>query len=324
MCARRSSGHVGVPMSRALITGGAGFVGRYLIHYLHGLASGLEIFVMDTASPEENLDAEFVAADVTQRDQVVSVFRQVSPDLVFHLASPDRKQDLGTLTRVNVVGTSYVLEAASTAKGARPRVILASSSAVYGPGEEEGPLRGENSRLRPVTHYGVSKAAAELVAVREVLVSATHVVVARLFNVIGPGQPRGFVCADLAHRFAEAEGRADGGRISVGRLDARRDFIDVRDVAAAFWALAQGGKPGEAYNICWGSTHSVQQIVDVLGGLSSARFELTSEPARPNPADVKEQLGDNRKIIADTGWHPRISLEESLSEMLLDARGSCC
>lgn len=311
--------------SAAIITGGSGFIGRFLIEHLVAVAPELKLYVLDTGSPSSELDVEWISADVTQREHLGTVFQRLKPSFVFHLASAGREQEPASLFRVNMLGTLHVLEAARTSlRTGHPRVLCVSSSAVYDT-TEAGRAIQETHRLRPVTPYGVSKAAAELVAFREAIVSEVQAVIARPFNVIGPGQPEGFVCADIVRHVIEAERGSGNGVVRVRRLDTKRDLIDVRDVAAAFWELAQLGESGEAYNVSTGSSYSIQQVLDVLAGFSTTQFDVACDPEQVDTrVDVKEQTGDNGKIITHTEWRPKISSEESLGDMLAYARTSCC
>lgn len=308
----------------AIITGGSGFVGHYLVRHLTEAAPELKLIVLDPASPSGELGVEWMPTDITSREHVVDAVRRSKPAFIFHLASAERGQEPSTLFRVNMLGTLHVLEAASgAAPKDDPRVLCVSSSAVYGTAESGEALR-ETDRVRPVTLYGVSKAAAELVVLRETTVSQVHAVIARPFNVIGPGQPQGFVCADIVRRVVRAERGLDGGLVRVGPLDTRRDFVDVRDVAKALWELAQRGESGEAYNIAAGS-YAIQDVVDTLARLSTSPFDVVCEGERSHGrADIREQMGDNRKITEHTAWRPRITLEESLRDMLVYERTSCC
>jgi len=313
-------------MSRTVvITGGSGFIGRALVRHVASVAPGLRIVLIDQAEPSQDRHVEWMPADITDVGAVRRVFEQVRPTDVFHLASAVRAKDAATLLHVNSLGTAHVVEAATSLGGDRPpRFILASSAAVYGASSGENPIR-ESEPLRPVTHYGVSKAAAELSALREGYVNGLPVVIARPFNVLGPGQPEGFVCTDLARRVVEVESGGGADRVLAMRLDTSRDFVDVRDVAAALWTLAEEGEAGEAYNVCSGSCHSIQEVLDVLRALSIADFDVEcSEGAAPTRLDVKQQTGDNRKIVSDTAWRPAYSFEQSLEDVLEEVRASCC
>ena len=249
-----------------MIIGGGGFVGKALIDHLSAEEPEISLVVVDAADPPADRPGmEWLTVDIADREQVDAAFRRVEPELVFHLASADRRVGLETLTRVNVFGTMHVLQALRVCQQRRrPRVLYVSSSAVYGPAVD-GQASSETGRMRPVSEYGISKAAAELIVQREVAVSDVEAVIVRPFNIFGPGQPSGFVCADMVRKVVEAERAGGSESIPIRRPAARRDFVDVRDVVKAFWAVIRQGQPGGTYNVSCGRALSVQQIADALG-----------------------------------------------------------
>jgi GDP-4-dehydro-6-deoxy-D-mannose reductase len=198
-------------------------------------------------------------------------------------------------------------------------VVAVISADIYGRvGLDELPLR-EDAPLRPLSPYGASKAAADLVCLQAYLGYGLDVIRARPFTHIGPGQSARFVASALASRIAVAE--RDGlGSIPVGTLDTRRDFTDVRDVVRAYRLLAEHGRAGEAYNICSGVDVSIQALADALVGLARRPVRLEFDPSLARPADVPVLRGDPTRIHALTGWKPEIPLAVTLQDLLDDWR----
>jgi GDP-4-dehydro-6-deoxy-D-mannose reductase len=197
-------------------------------------------------------------------------------------------------------------------------VIL--SSEVYGNASGEAPLR-EDAPLRPVTPYGASKAAADLVALQMHLADHLDVVRIRPFGHTGPGQTDQFVVPALAMRIARAE--RDGiDEIPVGSLDAVRDLSDVRDVVRAYRLLALDGDAGEAYNVCSGAGVSIRQIAETLLGHARRDIRLVTDPALVRAVDAPRMVGDNTKLRARTGWAPEFPLEATLADVLDAARAT--
>ncbi len=144
---------------------------------------------------------------------------------------------------------------------------------------------------------------------------------ARPFNHIGPGQDARFVVASFARQLA---GIAAGGPpiMHVGNLEAERDFLDVRDVAAAYVLLVANGRAGEVYNICSGRTVAIREVLRQLITIARVPVEIRDDPERMRPSDLPILSGDATKLRAETGWEPRIPLAASLRDIYDGARGA--
>lgn len=286
---------------RALVTGASGFVGRHLV----------------SALTEAGDVAVASSADITDRDAVIDEFAGAQADVVYHLAA---QADVGgswdrpiETLRVNAEGTMNVLDAARLC-GAQ-RVVAVTSADLYGKVSEADMPLTEAQPLRPVSPYGASKAAADMICVQAGLGYGLDVIRVRAFNHLGPGQSDHFVASAIASRIARAE--AEGARIvRVGNLDARRDFTDVRDVVRAYRALMIDGEPGEAYHVCSGRDRSVRELADILIAHSTADITLETDPELMRPVDLKVLRGDNTKISDRTGWSPTIPIEQTLRDLL--------
>lgn len=296
---------------RALVTGAAGFAGTHLVAHLR--ACGDEVFVTDRRHGGPDL-----LDGPGWRDHVA----ELRPDAVYHLAAqasvPASWADPATTVRVNVEGTLHVLLACRDA--AVGRVLMVSSSDVYGQVPEASqPLR-ESAPLRPVTPYAASKAAAEQLAVQAHLGWGLDVVRVRPFNHLGPGQDDRFVAGALAARVVDAE-RPDGaGRVAVGNLSAKRDFTDVRDVVRAYRLALVGGEAGEVYHVCSGRAVAIAALAETMVRLAVRPVELVTDPALLRPVDVPLLVGDAGRLRAATGWAPEIPLEQTLCDLLEDYR----
>jgi GDP-4-dehydro-6-deoxy-D-mannose reductase len=224
--------------------------------------------------------------------------------------------ELGTY-RANVEGLINVLSACRDA--GMPRVVAVLSADVYGKVRAEDLPLDEDTRFRPVSPYAGSKAAADLVCLQAYLGFGMDVIRARPFTHVGPGQSAKFVASAIASRVAIAE-RDHLDTVSVGRLDTRRDFTDVRDVVRAYRLLAQFGAAGEAYNICSGTDISIEQLADTLLSCASRPLHLVPDPALQRPADVPVLRGDPSRLHELTGWKPEIPLATTLADVLDDWR----
>jgi GDP-4-dehydro-6-deoxy-D-mannose reductase len=296
---------------KALITGGAGFVGTYLA--AECVAAG------HVAVPVDRIGE--VTLDITDRAAVQEAFAKIQPEVVYHLAAlahvGDSWSDPTNVLRVNIEGTANVLDAAR-ACGVR-RVIVIGSSEEYGLVEPEDlPLR-EDSPLRPSTPYGVSKIAASFLALQAHIAHGLDVVRVRPFSHTGPGQSSQFLVPALAQRIATAE-RDGADEIVVGSLDPVRDISDVRDVVRAYRLLAERGTPGAVYNVCSGTGVTVREIAERLIAAARRPLRITVDPALVRPIDVPLFVGDSTLVRRDTGWRPEHALDETLTDVLEHAR----
>jgi GDP-4-dehydro-6-deoxy-D-mannose reductase len=291
---------------RALVTGSNGFVGHHLIAHL--LDHGDEVLGIDRE------------VDVTDEDAVREVFTTYRPDVTYHLAalthvgeSWDRANEF---TRVNVVGTHRVLDAAFDAVPSSTTVVV-STSEVYGiVGEEDQPLR-ETFRVAPANPYSSSKVEAEHVAHDAMRLRGQRVVIARPFNHLGPGQSANFVVPALVTRLLDARERGDR-QISVGDLSTRRDFSDVRDVVRAYRLLAEFGLSGEVYNIASGHDVALSDIAAQLVSQLAPDVALVVDATLLRPVDIPIFRGSYQKLNEATGWSPQISLHQTLEDVVSD------
>jgi GDP-4-dehydro-6-deoxy-D-mannose reductase len=240
------------------------------------------------------------------------------PDAIIHLAGQSNvpisfKDPEGTLSN-NILGSLHLLDACRTCV-VDARLLVVSSNEVYGPVlEAEQPIH-EGRALRPVNPYAVSKAAQEMLALQYAQSYGLDVVVARPFNHIGPGQTDRFVVSAFARQIVEVE-RGIRTVVSVGNLDAARDFTDVRDVCRAYIALVERGVRGGIYNIGQGSSIQIGGLLDRLCRLAHVHVTVERDPALMRPSDAPVMLADTSRLRTATDWQPEIPLDQSLRETL--------
>ncbi len=291
------------------VTGAGGFVGPHLIRHLE--AGGDEVVTTDRADG---------GPDITDQPALAAVFTDA--EVVYHLAgqadvAASWRDPTGTF-RANGEGTVAVLAAAVQA-GVR-RVVVVSSAEVYGLVAPEAMPIAEDAPLHPASPYAASKAAAEMAAMQWSR-TGLEVVVARAFNHLGPGQSERFVASAIAGRLVRAA--AAGEReISVGNLEARRDFTDVRDVVRAYRLLGTAAEPDRAYNVCSGVDHAVAELVAMLLDRTDPAIALVPDPELQRPSDLPVLRGDNTAIRAATGWEPTIDLGTTLDDVVEAARAA--
>jgi GDP-4-dehydro-6-deoxy-D-mannose reductase len=308
---------------RIFITGATGFAGSHLVDRL--LADGHQLFALvHVATSHQQLPAhpqvQEMPGDLLNLSSLKRAVTEARPDVIFHLAgqaSPavSWKEPAFTLA-VNAGGTANLLEAA-VAYG-RPRVVIVSSAEIYGRISADMLPLTENSVPQPLHPYGISKVAAGQLTAIYWQRYQLPVVEARPFNHIGPRQTTGFVAPDFASQLAAIKLGQKKAIMSVGNLDAQRDFTDVRDVAAAYLRLAENGQPGETYLICSGKAVTIGHILDTLVELAQVEVQVREDPARMRPSDTLCLYGSYAKIEEHSGWRPQISLRKSLADTLQD------
>ena len=312
---------------KALITGISGFVGSHLAEYL---LQETDWQVAGTIfGPETNIAAladrlELYPAELSRLEVMTFILERAQPDAIFHLAaqplvSAAHRDPWGTL-ETNIRMNLNVLEGAARVCP-DCRVLIVGSSEEYGlVAPEELPI-DEETPLRPLNAYALSKVAQDLMGLQYHLTHRLHVIRARPFNHIGPRQRKGFVTPDFASQVAAIEAGLQPPIMEVGNLTARRDFSDVRDVVRAYVALIRRGEAGQVYNIGSGESHAVQEVLDALLALSRVPIEVRQDPARMRPSDVPDVVCDASRLRAQTGWQPTIPFEQSLRDVLDYWRG---
>jgi len=297
-----------------LVTGAGGFVGRRLVARLRrDLGPERRVVAMDHRPFESAPGVEERVGSIRDADWLNALVSEIRPDRIFHLAAlADPRQcaeDPELARETNARGTAYVLEAARTRAGDGVRVLVVSTSAVYG-AQDAGPIR-ETAPLRAEGAYARSKRAAERFA-RCYAERGLEVVVARPFNHSGAGQSPQYVIPALAARVDRS--RRDGHAPRTGNLEVRRDFLHVEDVVSAYLLLIEKGRAGSVYNVCSGRSVA---IADILAGLQrrlGARRESETDPALVRAGETFDVVGSADRLRA-LGWSPARSLDDLLDDV---------
>jgi len=305
---------------RALITGAAGFAGGHLVEEC--LAAGYEV-IGTSLSPipagSRSAGLTLRQCDLGRLEDVEALVAEVRPDRVFHLAGQAAvgaawNDPAGTFA-ANVFLTQHVLEAVHR-QAPTARVLAVGSGEVYGAVDPARMPVVEEEPFRPLNPYGVSKAAADLLALQYFLAFDLPVVRVRPFNHIGPRQRQGFVLADFAAQVAAIERGEAPPVLATGNLEAARDFTDVRDVVRAYRLALELGTPGAVYNVCSGRATPIGALLEALLHASRVPVRVETDPALYRPVDRPEIYGGNAALRAATGWEPRIPLDQSVFDTL--------
>ncbi|HEV8629690.1 MAG TPA: GDP-mannose 4,6-dehydratase [Thermoanaerobaculia bacterium] len=312
-------------MRRVLITGVTGFAGSHLAEYLLAQQPEVEVWgVYRWRSRMENLEGvrgrlHMVECDLRDYTSVHHALAQARPDAIFHLAAqsfvPSSWRAPNDTLVTNITGQTNLFEAVRFL-GLDPVIQIACSSEEYGMVyPDEVPIREDNP-LRPLSPYAVSKVAQDMMAYQYFQSYGLKTVRTRGFNHTGPRRGDVFVTSNFAKQLASIEAGQQEPVIKVGNLEAVRDFTDVRDMVRAYWLAVAKGKPGEVYNVATGSGITIQELLDRLLALSTAKVRVEQDPERMRPSDVVRLVGDSSKFRSDTGWAPEVPFDRTLADLL--------
>jgi GDP-4-dehydro-6-deoxy-D-mannose reductase len=316
--------HQEVIILRAFITGLAGFAGSHLADYLLAHTSdqvyGVSLPTDSTRNLTHILDRVTLSlADLADYDTVRALLSELRPDIIFHLAaqaSVGRSWADPATTLVNNITAQVNMLRAVTELGLAPRILIIGSADEYGLVRPDEVPVDEDTPLRPLNPYAVSKLTQDYLGLQYYLSHKLPIMRVRPFNHIGPRQGPGFVVPDFAKQIAEIEAGLREPVLHVGNLSAQRDFADVRDVVRAYYLAITLGQPGEVYNIGAGQGHTIQNILDRMLKLSRVTFAVEQDPERMRPSDIPVMVCDSHKLAQATGWAPTFTLDQSLNDVL--------
>lgn len=286
---------------RVLITGGGGFLAGHLVAQLQATA-GVEVRTLSRAECDLTRDKGLLS----------SVLRSFQPDRIFHLAGRINGSE-SELFYDNQVATGNLLRAAWRLLPAA-RIVLGSTTAVYGRGGTAATPLSEDQPADPRGDYARSKHAAEEDAAVYAR-AGVWLVTARVSNPVGANMSTALLCGTLARQILEIE-RGKAPILTLRDLTPKRDFVSARDCVRALWHLAEFGMPGTIYNVAAGDSIAITDIVKLYLDLARVRpIEVKSHPADDERSSVREQWLSNARLRA-LGWKPEETLRQAVSNQL--------
>jgi GDP-4-dehydro-6-deoxy-D-mannose reductase len=298
-----------------LITGAAGFAGSHLLLQLYGR---YDLVAWSRSEPPADLAslARWERLDLLDAERVRASLLAMRPAKVYHLAgTPHVAESFSDTTKPlanNVLGTHRLFDGLRRAD-ISCRVVLTGSATVYG--WSDLPLT-EDSPLAPASPYAVSKLAQEQLGLRAVAEDGLDVIVTRPFNHTGPRQAPSFMAPSVARQIALIERGRLEPVLRIGNTSPMRDLSDVRDITRAYELLMEGGTPGTIYNVASGVGHSVKEILDALIGRSRVTVRTETDRSRLRSNDPPVLVGDPSRLRTATGWHPEVSFERMIDDLL--------
>lgn len=317
-------------MKKILITGITGFAGSFLAEELLQDPNNR---VFGTCFSKDGLDSlpliksktENVVLNLLDFDKTKDTVSEIKPDVVFHLAaltSPAESFENPSEVMVNNIKAEIsILEAIRKTNLKDAKILITSSAEIYGIVDSSDLPIDEETPLRPTSPYAVSKIAQDYLGLQYYLSYKFNIIRVRPFNHIGPRQTPYFVVPAFAKKIAEIEKNLHEPILSVGNLESKRDFTDVRDMVKAYILLVEKGKVGDVYNVGSGTSYKISEILKKLLSYSNKKIEVKQDEALLRPSDNPDLCCDNSKINKVTGWEPKIPIETSLKDVLDYWRG---
>ncbi len=309
---------------RILITGISGFVGPYLAEFCLA-KKGVKVFgtmlAGDKFGGPDFLKKKigFFKCDFSNEDATIRLLKKVKPDKIFHLAAfsavATSWKSPGQTLHNNIMAEVNLFEAIRRLK-LNPVILIAGSCEEYGlVSKNDLPIK-ENTPLRPLSPYAVSKIAQEMLAYQYHKSYGLKTVMTRTFNHTGPRRDKQFVISSFAYQIAAIERGRQKPIMSIGNLNAWRDFSDVRDIVEAYWLATEKCQFGEPYNIGSGQARQIKDVLKTLLSFSKVKIKVKQNPALMRPSDVPILQCDATKFRKATGWKPKMSFQATLKDIL--------
>mgnify|MGYP005834837309 CR=1 FL=1 len=307
-----------------MITGISGFAGSHLADYLLSL-NNIEVFgTIKWRSRLDNINhildkIKLYECDIKDASAIKYVISEIKPQYIFHLAAqsyvPFSWRAPSETLMTNILGEVNIFEAIRELE-IDSMIHIAGSSEEYGlVYPDEIPIK-ETNPLRPLSPYGVSKVAQDLLGFQYYKSYGLKIIRTRAFNHTGPRRGEVFVTSNFARQIVEIEKNRREPVIYVGNLEAVRDFLDVRDVVKGYYLSLKKGTPGEAYNIASGKGIKIKDLLNKFLEFSKLNIKIAQDPHRMRPSDVELLVGSNEKFFTATGWQPEIPFDKTIQDLL--------
>jgi GDP-4-dehydro-6-deoxy-D-mannose reductase len=308
---------------RVFVTGVSGFAGSFLAREM--LEKGYD--VSGTYLPQESLDRidtlkkdlGLYSLDLTKPKKLNTILKKENPEYIVHLAAqssvgrsfkyPQETYD------INFYGTYHLIESALNHCDLQ-KFVLVSSADVCGVVKKKDMPLSPDHPPKPVSPYGLSKAACEMLAWQYFKKQDFPAVVIRAFNHSGPGQERGFVIPDFCSQIAALEKKRGPKKMRVGNLSAKRDISDVRDIVVGYRLALEYGKPGKTYNLCGGRAYRIETLLKKLLRFADADIQVETDPKLSRPSEVPILTGDISKTEKQLGYKLNYQIDDTLKDCL--------
>jgi len=314
-------------MKKYLITGISGFVAFHFLEYLNSQDNKNEVLGLDLNISQEvkeysfeNIKLNLIELNLLEYKTLEKAMVSFNPDYIVHLASfssVGKSWEMPLESFLN--NTNIFLNIAEIVRhnNINCRILSVGSSEEYGNVKEADLPLKEDMPLNPGNPYAVARVSQEMLSKCYVNAYKLDIILTRSFNHIGARQRTDFAIPSFAKQILEGINQGQSEiKLITGDITVVRDFIDVRDVVNAYFALLINGKSGELYNVCSGKGHSLKDVIDLLAKINNIKIITEIDSKRVRPIDNRIIIGSFEKIKTHTGWEPKFELEDSLKMLV--------
>jgi nucleoside-diphosphate-sugar epimerase len=294
-----------------VITGSNGFSAGYMSKFIKENTLARQIIGIDLSNENKNgcVDEYFALKEFEKCSEFITGLRD---DIrFFHLGGLLGRHPLPTLVESNVLWTSRYIESASRIRNLQCFLNIG-SSAEYG--SQDAQILSENLVPNPVTDYGISKHLQTELVLAAGKAWNVRVICTRTFNLIGVGLRENLVVGKILREFREVE-EGSRDKVELGRMDSKRDFIDVRDAVKAYWLLSEKAPAGEVFNVASGKSHEIREIYDICASIFGFFPDVDQKISVPLSNDVDYQYADVTKLKSNTAFECLYPVEVTLRDM---------
>lgn len=292
---------IGVKNKRVLVTGGAGYLGEYLINKL--IDFGAEVYSIDIKEIEQNDNVKYYNLNLNDKHELFKIIEKINPELIYHLAaSLDRTRDFSRAIKINSINLNGTLNLLNALKDTNySNFIFIGTSEVYGGNAIKSPI-SEESKFLPASPYSLSKYFAELTLQTFSKINQKNFTILRVFNFFGPKMPQDFFIPQLITKLRNNED------FYMTKGEQIRDYLHIDDLTDALILASSKKAYNEVFNICSGIGLQIKDIALRFKNIinSSSKINFGAIPYRDN--EVWDMTGDNTKINQFLGWKPRLSI----------------
>ncbi len=303
-----------------MVIGCESFVGQYLVDYLNSQSYNvISLESNEIIIPKDKWQEQHDCSDNMGLKKISDAINEHRPNWIFSLPAQfsvkSASNDPVATVDLNINSMLYLLDVVKQLDY-KPNVLIVGSADEYGfVPYNKMPIK-ETEPTNPENIFAATKVCQEMLAQIYHRAYKLNVIIARVFNVIGPGQSDDFAIADFTKQVALMQQDKIDKVLHVGNLNVERDFIDVRDMVKALVALIQKGKFGEVYNVGTGSAIALKKIIEVIKNATDVEFNIAIDQSKLRHLDIAKLEADVSKIYKDTAWKSEIEIEETINDML--------
>lgn len=305
---------------KSLVLGSDSFMGNYLINYIRDIKKENVIEFAFSNSADNSKNSSIRVLDINDRSAIEKTLQEFSPNKIYCLDMIDSISYVWDHPKEaiesHIKGTINLLEAIKTVDKSISIFFTGSSDEYKFEGFNNIPV-SEKTSLEPLNVYAVSKSCQNMIAQVYAKAYGLNVVIGRIFNNIGAGQTENFVLSSICKQAIEIKkGISKDNSIHVGNINSSRDFIDVRDSVEAIYYLLEFGKPNEIYNIANNKSFTIRELIKKIEKLTNNSYKIIIDNKKIRLNDIPIIQGDISKITNQTGWIPKINIDETIEWML--------